>query len=170
MVKSVDKAEFQGWGRYVDKSDANQYENRIKFLEEKGFDTKSIRQTVDKTIQNLRKRSGRSFVIFGEPQSGKTEMMIALNMRLLDEGEKVIVNLLTDSVDLLGQSLRRFRKSGMNPSPKKFDEIPKKPAELQGKRWVIFSKKNALNLAIIYFNTQNRLLNRRESLRTCPCP
>ena len=146
MVKNVDKAESQDWSKYAGNNSTNQYENRIKFLKRKGFDTKSIEQTVDETIQNLTKGDGRSFVIFGEPQSGKTEMMIALNMRLLDEGEKVIVNLLTDSVDLLGQSLLRFRESGMNPSPKKFDEIPKKPSEIQGKSWIIFSKKNALDL------------------------
>lgn len=159
MVKSVDKTEFQDWGKYVGKSDANQYGNRIKLLKEEGFDTKSIKQAVDKTIQNLGKRSSRSFVIFGEPQSGKTEMMIALNMRLLDEGEKVIVNLLTDSVDLLEQSLQRFRISGMNPSPKKFDEILKKHIDLIDKRWVIFAKKNAQDLRKL-----TRLLHQHDKL------
>ncbi len=52
-------------------------------------------------------------MIYGEPQSGKTEMMIALNARLLDEGCDVVINLLTDSVDLLTQSLNRFRQAGL---------------------------------------------------------
>ena len=56
-------------------------------------------------------------MIFGEPQSGKTEMMIALNAKLIDEGAEVIINLLTDSIDLLDQSLSRFRASGSKPIP-----------------------------------------------------
>lgn len=73
-------------------------------------------------------------------------MMIALNARLLDEGYTIIVNLLTDSVDLLDQSLKRFRESGLNPSPKQFSELPHDPRRLQGKEWVVFCKKNARDL------------------------
>lgn len=135
------------WGSKVGRIEGSQYQKRLTALKGKGIITKSIEDTIDKTIQNIRTNGGRSFVIFGEPQSGKTEMMIALNARLLDEDAAgIIVNLLTDSVDLLEQSLSRFRASGLSPSPKQFSELPLQPKDLGDKKWVIFSKKNARDL------------------------
>lgn len=134
------------WKEIVGNVGNSQYVERIKKLKNDGIDTKSIEETVDKTIANLSLAQGRSFVIFGEPQSGKTEMMIALNARLLDEGHEIIVNLLTDSLDLLGQSLDRFRSSGISPSPKQFGELPDDAKSLRGNKWLIFSKKNARDL------------------------
>ena len=146
MVDKTDGAAPKDWSKFSTTRSKDQYERRINTLEKEGSYTKSIKYTVNETIRNLKSGEGRPFVIFGEPQSGKTEMMIALNMRLLDEGKEVIVNLLTDSVALLDQSLQRFRKSGMNPSPKNFDELTKNPADLEGKRLVIFCKKNSSDL------------------------
>lgn len=134
------------WAVIVGKVKGEQYQSRLAHLTSKGVDTRSIEDTITKTLLNLRSSDGRSFVIFGEPQSGKTEMMIALNARLLDEGAGIIVNLLTDSVDLLEQSLSRFRASGLSPSPKQFSELPHEPKDLGNKKWVIFSKKNARDL------------------------
>lgn len=136
----------KNWANVVGKVGDRQYEERISSLRTKGINTTSIEDTVEKTIKNLKNSSGRSFVIFGEPQSGKTEMMIALNARLLDEGAGVIVNLLTDSLDLLDQSLSRFRSSGLSPSPKQFSELPHNYKDMGDKNWVIFSKKNARDL------------------------
>lgn len=136
----------EDWSKHVGQAGTNQYKERILTLKAKGVNTESIEKTVDDTIKNLTKARGRSFVIYGEPQSGKTEMMIALNARLLDEGRAVIVNLLTDSVDLLSQSLSRFRASGLSPSPKQFSELPATANDLVGRKWVIFSKKNARDL------------------------
>ena len=110
------------------------------------MDVTAIEQTVEETIDNLRRKEAQSFVIFGEPQSGKTEMMIALNAKLLDEGYPLLINLLTDSIDLLDQSLRRFRASGLNPSPKPFSDLPNDPQQLKGREWVVFCKKNARDL------------------------
>jgi len=146
MVSSATEIESEIWADFVGDAGTDQYEHRIAALKANGIDTTSIEETVNRTIANLKCGDGRSFVIFGEPQSGKTEMMIALNARLLDEGAQVIVNLLTDSIDLLGQSLQRFRASGINPSPKAYGELSKNAAELKGKKWVIFSKKNARDL------------------------
>ncbi|MBO6687595.1 MAG: DNA helicase [Henriciella sp.] len=134
------------WASVVGNVGNNQYVDRITGLKNNGMDTSSIETTVESTVKNLQAAKGSSFVIFGEPQSGKTEMMIALNARLLDEGTTIIINLLTDSVDLLRQSLDRFRASGLSPSPKQFSELPKNAADLKGKKWVIFSKKNARDL------------------------
>ncbi|NTW88839.1 MAG: DNA helicase [Desulfobulbaceae bacterium] len=72
--------------------------------------------------------------------------MIALNAKLLDLGCEVIINLLTDSVDLLQQNLSRFRNAGLSPSPKQFSELHSDPKKIEGKQWIIFSKKNAHDL------------------------
>lgn len=134
------------WSQIVGQTGKTQYDDRIKTLKQNGIYTTSIESTVQQTIANLKQASAQSFVIFGEPQSGKTEMMIALNAKLLDEGYQIIVNLLTDSVDLLDQSLKRFRASGLNPSPKQFSELPHDPRQLRGREWVVFCKKNARDL------------------------
>lgn len=124
----------------------SQYDDRISALKNSDIDTASIESAVSETLNNLKTKNSRSFVIFGEPQSGKTEMMIALNAKLLDEGYQILVNLLTDSVDLLDQSLNRFRSSGLNPSPKQFSELPDDANSLKGRKWVVFCKKNARDL------------------------
>ena len=135
------------WHKVVGKTGSSQYEDRIAALRGDDMDVTAIVEAIEKTIDNLKQKDARSFVIFGEPQSGKTEMMIALNAKLLDEGYPIIINLLTDSIDLLDQSLRRFRASGLNPSPKHFSDLPNKPQRLKGHQWVVFCKKNARDLA-----------------------
>ena len=134
------------WTKIVGNTGSNQYDERLSALKQENVDTLSIERAIESTFQNLRDRGSRSLVVFGEPQSGKTEMMIALNARLLDEGYSIIVNLLTDSVDLLDQSLTRFRASGLNPSPKQFSDLPADPKRLKGRNWVVFCKKNARDL------------------------
>src|SRR4051794_11552233 len=99
------------------------YERRIRHLQAQGFYTESIEATVNSAIANIAAQGARSFVIYGEPQSGKTEMMIALTARLLDEGAKVVIILMNDSVQLLEQNLERFLRSGLDPAPKKFNEL-----------------------------------------------
>lgn len=133
------------WSEVVGDVGTNQYHDRIRALNGRGMVTSEIEVTVEHAVENLSKDT-KSFVIFGEPQSGKTEMMIALNARLLDEKFDVIINLLTDSVDLLNQNLSRFRSAGLSPSPKQFSELPDNPKTLEGKQWIIFSKKNARDL------------------------
>ena len=133
------------WSQIVGNVGGEQYKQRIAALQSQGIDTSSIESTVNAALASY-SSAADSFVIYGEPQSGKTEMMIALNARLLDEGCDVVLNLLTDSVDLLAQSLNRFRQAGLSPSPKQFSELPANAQSLKGKQWVIFSKKNARDL------------------------
>lgn len=111
---------------------------------DKGY-TQNIEKAVEESIRNIQAGS-RSFVIYGEPQSGKTEMMITLTARLLDEGHKIIVVLLNDSVQLLGQNLPRFQRSGIDPAPKNFSEILDPVVTIGDGEWVIFSKKNSKDL------------------------
>jgi transcriptional/translational regulatory protein YebC/TACO1 len=124
-----------------------QYERRIAALQAKQppMHTKCIEDAVTKAAENL-KGNNRSFVIYGDPQSGKTEMMIALTAKLLDEGYQIIIHLVTDNVLLLNQNLKRFKESGINPSAKNFDEILDNSVTIEGRKWVIFSKKNPKDL------------------------
>ena len=101
----------------------NRYKKRVDALKASGRQTASIEAAVDEAIKNIKDQNSRSFVIYGEPQSGKTEMMIALTAKLLDEGYKIIVHLLNDNVSLLEQNLYRFQSSGLSPSPCSFMDI-----------------------------------------------
>ena len=68
-----------------------------------GIATGSIEAAVSAAEQKLTSGSATALVIYGEPQSGKTEMMICLTAKLLDSGFPIIVHLLNDSVDLLNR-------------------------------------------------------------------
>jgi hypothetical protein len=122
------------------------YERRINQLRDEGLYTDSIETAVNGASKNIAKQAARSFVIYGEPQSGKTEMMIALTGRLLDEGARIVIVLMNDSVQLLEQNLERFLRSGLDPAPKKFNEILDSSINLRSGTWVIFCKKNAADL------------------------
>lgn len=128
-----------------EQSNKNRYRRRIAHLTGKGMYVGSIETVVEESISNLNK-GVKSFVVYGEPQSGKTEMMIALTGRLLDEGYKIVIILLNDSVQLLGQNLKRFHKSKIDPAPKNFTEILPPNIEIGNKELIIFCKKNANNL------------------------
>ncbi|HTE22827.1 MAG TPA: Z1 domain-containing protein [Candidatus Limnocylindria bacterium] len=122
------------------------YEDNLKALKGRGLWTQGLEQAVEGSIKNISHEATRSFVIYGEPQSGKTGMMIALTARLLDDGHKMIIVLLNDSVQLLEQNLERFARSGLDPAPKRFAEIMDPSVEPHKGNWVIFSKKNASDL------------------------
>lgn len=123
----------------------NQYERQIQRLIGSGKEVKSIEKAVRGAIDNL-DNGHRSFVIYGEPQSGKTEMMICLTAKLIDEKRQVIVHLLNDSVDLLGQNLGRFKTSGLAPAAKNFSDVLDPAIKIKGQRHVIFCKKNGSDL------------------------
>src|SRR5271169_6329171 len=84
------------------------YAKQLNRLMKSGKSTECIEAAVTKTVEKL-SAPGTSMVIYGDPQSGKTEMMICLTAKLLDEGHKTIVHLMNDSVDLLMQNLDRFK-------------------------------------------------------------
>lgn len=124
-----------------------QYRFQLKRLSDEEKSTESIELAVNGALRNMRAQgSQKSFVIYGEPQSGKTEMMICLTARLLDEGYNFIVHMLNDSLDLLDQNLGRFQASGLAPSAQDFKEILDPATDLNSGRYVVFSKKNAANL------------------------
>ncbi len=132
----------------------NRYERRLSQLVATGREIDRIKVVIETAVENIKKNQ-RSFVIYGEPQSGKTEMMIALTAKLLDEDHKIIIILLNDSVQLLGQNLERFQRSGLSPSPKKFSEILPPEVKIGDRRWVIFCKKNPKDLQKLIKKIEN---------------
>lgn len=124
----------------------SQYDRQLKRLTSEGKQVDCIEQAVNDALENLLASDQSSFVIYGEPQSGKTEMMICLTARLLDQGRHFILHLLNDSVDLLGQNLGRFQKSGLAPAAKNFTDILDPAVQIRGRRHVVFCKKNARDL------------------------
>jgi hypothetical protein len=124
----------------------DQYERQLRRLTDAGKEVGCIESAVGHALYNLREQLGRSFVIYGEPQSGKTEMMICLTAKLIDEGYDFILHLLNDSVDLLGQNLGRFKSSGLAPAARNFSEILDPAVKIKGHRLVVFCKKNGSDL------------------------
>lgn len=120
---------------------SDQYEKQINRVKNRGEQTDCIADAVAGAMDQLPKASSNSLVIYGEPQSGKTEMMICLTAKFLDEGHKVVVHLLNDSVDLLVQSLDRFKSAGLAPAPKNASELGASPLS-PGQRAILFCKKN----------------------------
>jgi ABC-type phosphonate transport system ATPase subunit len=67
------------------------YKHQLQRLQKLDKQTSCIEDAVTKASDNIAKGT-RSFVIYGEPQSGKTEMMICLTAKLADQGAKVIIH------------------------------------------------------------------------------
>jgi len=163
----------------------NRYERRLAKLVSMNQEVDRIKAVVESAVDNTQKGQ-KSFVIYGEPQSGKTEMMIALTAKLLDVGFKIVIALLNDSVQLLGQNLERFQRSGLSPSPKKFSEILPPEVKIGDHQWVIFCKKNSKDLQKLIqkldghssrviiddeadYATPNSKINKKENEVLIPC-
>jgi Z1 domain/Type III restriction enzyme, res subunit len=117
--------------------------NRIRKLNKQ---TSCIETAVASACDTL--NSGTtSFVIYGEPQSGKTEMMICLTAKLLDDGHRIVIHLLNDSVQLLQQNLDRFQRSNLSPAARNFSDVIDPEYSFTSGFHVIFCKKNASDLA-----------------------
>ncbi len=140
-IQSFDVSRFRKF-----RPDTNQYDRQLARLRALGKDVTSIEAAVGSALDNLSGEGRRAFVIYGEPQSGKTEMMICLTARLLDAGRDFILHLLNDSVDLLGQNLGRFQASGLAPTAKNFTDILDPAIRIADRQHVIFCKKNGKDL------------------------
>lgn len=124
---------------------SDQYDRQISRIQGSGKDISCIEKAVKEAEFNI-KQNINSFIIYGDPQSGKTEMMIALTAKLLDQGNKIIIILINDIIGLLEQNLRRFSKSGLDPDPKNYKEIIDDVYKIKDYRWIIFCKKNTSDL------------------------
>lgn len=140
-MASFDLSKFSGVRQKL-----SRYERYLASLQAKNLHTANIERTVNECVENAITHGSRAFVIYGEPQSGKTQMMIGLTARLLDEGVRIVVVLLNDNVQLLKQNLSRFQESGLDPTARSFEEVLSPEIDLGTKEWVIFCKKNANNL------------------------
>lgn len=89
--------------RYTD----SRYEQRLKLFP---YD-KSLIDNVVKKVEKRIKNNKKSFVIYGEPQCGKTELMIHICCKLFDLGVDMIVVLMHDITALQMQNFnKRFAK------------------------------------------------------------
>lgn len=131
-----------------------QYDKQLERVKANGSQTDCIEQAVDGVIRNMPAEKSGSLVIYGDPQSGKTEMMICLTAKLLDNGEKTIIHLMNDSVDLLMQNLDRFKLAGLAPAPRNASDLINAPL-IHGHAAILFCKKNAKDLAKLIQYTQN---------------
>lgn len=120
-------------------------EKQLSRIKKAGLNISCIEQAVNNAKRNL-EQDIDSFIIYGDPQSGKTEMMIALTAKLLDAGNKIIIILLNDNIELLNQNLNRFAISGIDPTPKNYTDIMDPNVEIGNKEWIIFCKKNSKDL------------------------
>jgi Z1 domain/Type III restriction enzyme, res subunit len=124
----------------------SRYQRQLERIRSKNGSSETIEKAVSAAIKNVFDDKCRSFVIYGEPQSGKTEMMIALTAALLDRQANIIILLLNDSVQLLTQNLERFRRSYIDPAPKNFSEVLDPSIKIGNNEWIIFCKKNSKDL------------------------
>ena len=124
------------------------YAKRLAGLQNRGRDTSLIEKGMSDTIRALESGS-KSFVVYGEPQSGKTEFMIALVCKLLDMNKETIFVVMNDNTELENQNFDRFHAAPeLNPTPIRDYELKDlSPAELKTKKQrVIFCRKNSKNL------------------------
>jgi len=119
------------------------YPRQQKRMTSQGLQTDNVANTVKEALTRIA-ADRNSFVIYGEPQCGKTEMMISLTAALLDEGHKIVIILLNDNLQLLQQNLERFVNSGIDPAPVEISGILDE--NIRNKTWIIFSKKNIKDL------------------------
>lgn len=124
----------------------DQYGRQLARIKQEGKTTEMIEEAVKGVLDNIPKAVGNSLVIYGDPQSGKTELMICLTARLLDADYHSIIHLVTDSVDLLTQNLDRFKLAGLAPSPRNATDVAGSPIT-KGHDALLFCKKNAKDLA-----------------------
>ena len=128
--------------------DKKRYLKFINKLKKEGFEIEQIDECVQKSMENI-KQGDKSFIIYGEPQSGKTNMMIALTAALIDSGKNLIVILTQNITDLEVQTYNRFSDSPLKPPPKYFSEITHpdyKIKRLTEQTHIVFCRKDSNNL------------------------
>ena len=132
----------------------NSYLNRIEYLKSQGMNTEDIEYGIQEATSTIEEGKDKSFVIYGEPQSGKTEVMIALTFKLVDLGFKTIFIVMNDNTELENQNYTRFLQTDLNPSPLKADQLKELAVSQlkQEKVRIIFCRKNANNLKSLIKN------------------
>lgn len=134
---------------------------RLNTLQSQGRDTANIERGMIEVISVL--ESGeRSFVVYGEPQSGKTEFMIALTCKLIDLGYETIFVVMNDNTELETQNFRRFHRAAeLNPTPLRDSQVLDMTNERlrASKQRIIFCRKNSSRLRALI--QQTRFMQKR---------
>ena len=124
------------------------YDKRISAVKQRGRETKHIENGIEEVVKVLGK-GVNSFVVYGEPQSGKTEFMIALACKLIDMDYQTIFVVMNDNTELETQNFDRFHGAPeLNPTPVRDTQLANMSgAQLrQEKQRIIFCRKNSKNL------------------------
>ena len=124
------------------------YPKRIKSIKSHGREAQHIENGIAEAVSVL-DQGTKSFVIYGEPQSGKTEFMIALTCKLIDLGFKTIFVVMNDNRELESQNFDRFHQAPeLNPVPLRDTQIPAMSNQQlrENKQRIIFCRKNSSNL------------------------
>jgi len=129
------------------------YLSYLQKLRQKGWNTNPIEETVSAAIKKINNNI-KSFVIYGEPQCGKTGMMVGLTSKLIEEGHELIIILLNDSVKLLKQNHDRFLESAIKPTALVATEVFEN-GFASGKN-IIFCKKNIRDLKKLIISTKDK--------------
>ena len=132
------------------------FDSRVDYLRQQNRDTSIIEDGIRQVSENLQ-AGAKSLVVYGEPQSGKTEFMIALVCKLLDEGRKTIFVIMNDNTELEVQNFERFKEAAqINPSPmtaEQFMELPDEDKKTEQQK-IIFCRKNAAILRKLIVETR----------------
>ena len=129
------------------------YPSYLQKLREMGWDTNPIEETVSAAIEKINNNT-KSFVIYGEPQCGKTGMMVGLTSKLIEEGHELIIILLNDSLKLLKQNHDRFLGSAIKPTARVATEVFENG--LTSNQNIIFCKKNIRDLRKLIESTKDK--------------
>lgn len=124
------------------------YPKRISAVKTRGRETQHIENGINEAVSVL-ERGTKSFVIYGEPQSGKTEFMIALACKLIDLNYQTIFVVMNDNTELESQNFDRFHSAPeLNPTPLRDTQLPALTDDQlrQNKQRIIFCRKNSKNL------------------------
>ena len=143
------------------RKNTDRYQKRLDSLKRRDWNITHIKAGVDKVIKNLNS-GAKSLVVYGEPQSGKTEVMIALTCALLDSGVKTIFIVMNDNTELENQNFKRFKATiELNQTPLRaleFIDLKDEDKRLDVQR-IIFCRKNYNNLETLI--TECRFLKDR---------
>lgn len=124
------------------------YPKRIATLKSRGWDSSLIEKGISECVRELENNT-KSFVVYGEPQSGKTEFMIALTCKLIDMGFETVFVVMNDNVELETQNFDRFHSAQeLSATPIRDYQLSSyTDKELKfNKPRVIFCRKNKKNL------------------------
>ena len=133
------------------------YPKRIASVRSRGRETQHIENGISEAVRVL-DRDVKSFVVYGEPQSGKTEFMIALTCKLIDMNFETVFVVMNDNTELESQNFDRFHAAPeLNPTPLRDTQLPNMSDE-QLKRpmqRIIFCRKNSKNLQKLIGHCRN---------------